>query len=260
MRFDITIPKGHPRFPVRVVLNQKTFSIFDGPNADQITWSVSLIHIINIVNSKDDPKACFVVQTDDGQSATLCAMAGDMSGTLEEIKKSWMKDIYFFQHFVTTTHVTVKQTPGDIILQKELINHEMIVQDRDNTRTRITTIIHGMNSNLKSAEEIAFVKINKEVQYETRYENELRLAERSEEQGLADELAKAKEGENCIDRMIERKELAEEENQIKNEITKEIVDVQTDTQTIITQKRIIEARKMEILRKINSRRKRLARQ
>jgi len=65
MRFDITIPNGHPRFPVRVVLNDKTITIFNGPNADKIAWSVNLKNIINIQNSKDDPKACFIVQTDD---------------------------------------------------------------------------------------------------------------------------------------------------------------------------------------------------
>jgi len=52
MREDIEVVTGeNPRFPVRVVLNNRTISIFEANHYDTIAWSVNL-HTIDRIEEK----------------------------------------------------------------------------------------------------------------------------------------------------------------------------------------------------------------
>ncbi len=104
MREDLPSPGEAPRLPVRVVLNNRTLSVFEANHYDTIAFSVNLHAIKKIELHPKDPKACFVVTTDDEKRITLCAMRGDSSDSMENIRKDWVKQIYFFRDHCRTEH------------------------------------------------------------------------------------------------------------------------------------------------------------
>ena len=106
MREDMQMPEGikKPRFPVRVVLNNMTLSVFTANHFDTITFGVNLLAIKTIENHPEDEKACFVITSDDNKRIVLCSMLSDTSDTPENIKKEWVKQIYFFKNHCHTEH------------------------------------------------------------------------------------------------------------------------------------------------------------
>ncbi len=52
--------------PVRVVLNNRTLSIFEANHFDTIAFSTNLAAIKTIQNLREDPRSCFVITTELG--------------------------------------------------------------------------------------------------------------------------------------------------------------------------------------------------
>ena len=106
MREDLPTPSGipKPRIPVRVILNNRTLSVFEAQIFDTISYSVNLLAIKTIENHPEDEKACFVITGDENKRITLCSMGSDTTDTPENIKKEWVKQIYFFKNHCHTEH------------------------------------------------------------------------------------------------------------------------------------------------------------
>jgi len=101
-REDIESPGDQPRIPVRVVLNNRTLSIFEANHFDTIAFSTNIAVIKTIQNLKADVKSCFVITTELGDRLVLCAMRGDTSDSAENIKNEWVRQIFFFRDHCQT--------------------------------------------------------------------------------------------------------------------------------------------------------------
>lgn len=77
---DLDVPLK-PHYPVRVVLNNKTFSVFTGDNYDSVYSSFDLKYV-KIMNSNDDSK-CFMLsdERDASKHVELCVLSYTLEGT-----------------------------------------------------------------------------------------------------------------------------------------------------------------------------------
>jgi len=83
----------------------------------------------------------------------------------------------------------------------------------------------------------------------------MKLATHEEEKQLDVKLEKEKEKKDCIDRILKRKEEAEDIKEIKLEVASEINHVKTDTKIVINKQREKERKKLEILKKLSKKKK-----
>jgi hypothetical protein len=87
-------PKDTPLFPVRVVLNLKTFTIFSTANYETVYKSFDLRYL-NMAISSSDPDRCFVL-SDKRDSlkkiVELCIMPQSLRPreSFEDARKSWL--------------------------------------------------------------------------------------------------------------------------------------------------------------------------
>ena len=102
MREDIQSPGEKPRFPIRAVLNNRTLSVYEANHYDTIAFAVNLQSIKSIQNYPDDVNSCFVITSDDDKRIVLCSMRGDTSASAPDIKKEWVKQIFFFKEHCQT--------------------------------------------------------------------------------------------------------------------------------------------------------------
>ncbi len=177
MREDMQTPGDKPRFPVRVVLNNRTLTVFESSHYDTVAFSVNLRSITSIEKHPDDPKACFVVNTDDNKRIVLCAMRGDSSNSAEIIKNEWVKQIFFFKDHVDAP-LEIKVFEDDDITKIKKHELQIRMEEEANARMeeeRTKTVIHSNEYKVKQADSVAINAISKELRYEALMTQEMRL-------------------------------------------------------------------------------------
>lgn len=93
---------SNPRFPIRVVLNNRTLSVFGTPTYDSVFISFDLKYVVlKGAPANEDPSGCFVAQDsrDSAKTVTLCVMpmALKASESKEHARNQWINDINFFR-------------------------------------------------------------------------------------------------------------------------------------------------------------------
>jgi len=198
MREDMNTHGEKPRFPVRVVLNNRTLTVFEASHYDTVAFSVNLKSITAIEQHPDDPKACFVINTDDNKRITLCAMRGDSSDSAENIKNEWVKQIFWFKDHIDAP-LDIKVFEDDEITKIQ--KHELQIRMEEESNARIQAkrsemAIHQNEYKVQQADSVAINAISKELRYEALMTQEMRLSEGESQKNLDLELAK--EGEKKV--------------------------------------------------------------
>jgi len=89
-----------PKYPIRVILNNETISIFTTPTYDNVYKSWDLKYV-NIKASPEDTRSCFVLsdRRDLTKKATVCIMPTALKAgqSIEDAKEEWCHDILFFR-------------------------------------------------------------------------------------------------------------------------------------------------------------------
>lgn len=87
-----------PRIPARVVLNNKTLTVFESDEYSAILFAINIANIKTIENFREDPDSCFVIQDcTNSNRITLCGFSTSPRQRPSQQKKEWVKQIYFFR-------------------------------------------------------------------------------------------------------------------------------------------------------------------
>ena len=86
-----------PRIPARVILNNKTLTVFESDDYQTIIFSMNLENLKTIENSSEDPENCFILKDCIHENRiSLCGFSSGIEKASKQ-KKEWLKQIYFFR-------------------------------------------------------------------------------------------------------------------------------------------------------------------
>jgi len=198
-----------PKYPVRVILNNKTISIFSTPSYDNVYKSWEL-NYLNILASPEDKRSCFVLSDlrDSSKKATLCIMPTALKAgqSIEKAKEEWFNDIYFFRDKCKDKNKYVDESPQ--IKQKRMeveieAKNEKFdrIKDKENEDDQ-KVIQKKVEANTK----IALQAVEKENKYEQLAMEEELMREREEENNLNVLVESERDKEACMEREIKKKQ------------------------------------------------------
>jgi len=105
------------RVPVRVVLNNKTISIYANNNMDSVYKSFFLEYMVLKKVDSDHVNSCFKVQDtrDIDHTASLCIMGDGLApgDSVASARDQWVKDIHFFKEKCQDINDLKKMTPDE---------------------------------------------------------------------------------------------------------------------------------------------------
>ena len=156
MREDLGAKGQYPRFPVRAILNNRTFTVFENNHYDTIAFSTNLNAIKSIKKHPSDEKNCFVIENDDDRRITLCAMRSDTHDSGENIKNEWVRQIYYFRDYCEQKHaIHVFTDDVSKIITHQIEEAKLEGQNEHNEFRRQQKMEDNSSYKVKQAEQIA---------------------------------------------------------------------------------------------------------
>ena len=120
--------KRKPRVPGRAILNNQTFSVYQGDDFDTLLFSAPIEFLRGVRDYKDEPESCFVVpDTRTGNRITLCSLQTERNAT--KTKADWVRGINFFKD---NCRKPIKQAPPEnpiIQMKKAALKKEEIEEE-----------------------------------------------------------------------------------------------------------------------------------
>lgn len=186
------------KVPVRVVMNNRTLTIFAGEEFD------SHLETFNILSSNfvsPDPKTaspadlgCFYINSEDGRKAHLCPFS-DSSNT--KILEEWFYDFNLFKYQCNYGH---KEQELNVKLQKRLeekiskAKEGLLEEAQEDIKKRAqVTEENKLQTQVKKTNSVALQAIQKEINLEDMIKNEEADRERKEEQEMTKKIAAEEE-------------------------------------------------------------------
>lgn len=233
------------QLPVRIVMNNKTISIFGSSDYNSVIVNFELQETI-IARSKMHPH-CFILSqgeiTDlNLRQAEICPFGMDAA---ENIYQSWMYDFNLFKYQCNTEKETidlenydaraldekykkkVSQAKVDIIQETSSLLNEKI-KNKDEK---------SLNQQLIKTNVMAMTAIQKEVSMEDYVKKEEEEREAETEKVMMDQINEEKEKQNCLLKKIQEKEKEDQYNLKFKEAESEIKRIQDQAQKQLVIKR-----------------------
>lgn len=239
--------------PVRVVMNNKTFSIFAGENYKLLKDSFDLKETL-LVPYKRDPY-CFILR-DSIKKARLCLFGVERT---KDIYNQWDYDFNLFKYQCNTKREEIKLSNSDLIevdqniekiKDKFLIDHEIELLRRNKEEE-----LESEHNILIDSNKSALIAIQKQVNIEAMIEKEERDREDKEVESLSNEIEKEKKKQESAFMKIKEKEIESQYNIQAEEINEETEELKQKAAQEIIDKRDKLKDKLLQMRKNAERRK-----
>ncbi len=197
---DFKDMKRPPRLPTRVVLNNRTISIFQADHYESIYMSFELSNLDQIQLNPIDPESCFILKDkrDPSKKITLCAMQSGKLSAEEELN-NWTDAIYLFKEkFAGKKKFVTRDGKVDAELQRrrktvEVEIREQEIERRDNERDDKKEGL--MEKQIQKVSQMAYAAVQKELKFEEMLEHEEMLRQQEEEKEMQAQVAKEEEKE-----------------------------------------------------------------
>ena len=118
-----------PRIPARVVLNNRTITVFESDDYQTIIFALNLEHLKTIENDPLDAENCFILKDCSSENKiSLCGFSNSLEKPWQQ-KKEWVKQIYFFRD---KCHDDGNLYIDEILLMKKRALEEEALEHRAN--------------------------------------------------------------------------------------------------------------------------------
>ncbi len=253
IRYDFSNLKLPPRIPSRVIMNNRTISIFEAGTYDSLlaTYYLKKLKIVKVF---EEDKRCLKIGESDEKFNVMCVMCNEDES--EQRIKKWIDDIKDFSyncHEISIKKIDIEEDPRVIKLKREImeeilknsIEKHRELEKKENEKDKIKT--------LKLAQLIALKTLEKERKFEDRLEKEERMREEKEDEEMKNEyLCEERKKANLLNIIIQKKS-ADNKNEL--ELKEKLSDIEKDLKLkiLLNRKRIM--KKINILRLAHERRK-----
>jgi len=219
-----------PRVPVRAVLNNKTFILYDNDNYDSTTYAFSLREIRMYDWPKDD-KLCFVVMNvSNTKKVTLCVIESGCKGDPKEAKEQWKEDITHFatecqtpyKPSSTQSHAKNKHEAKEECDKEENVAEKVEVSKTEKSNKMLDETVH-------ETAKLAADAVDKELKAEELDEKEEKLREEEILGDMEKKFIEEKTKEECISKAIKRKSQAQQRKAHALEVAAKINDIKQNT-------------------------------
>ena len=233
------------QIPVRVVMNNRTISVFGSSDYESVIVSFELQET-SIAPSKPHPN-CFILAqgdiTDQNiRQAELCPFGMDGG---EKLFQSWMYDFNLFKYQCKTDKETIELDNAEARalndkMQKKVGQAKIdIVDERSNL---LQEKVHlndekNINQQLMKTNVMAMTAIQKEVTLEDMVKQEEAERESQEETELLDNINEEKEKKECLLKKIEEKEKEDQYNLKAQEAAVEMQNIRANAEKQLKIKR-----------------------
>jgi hypothetical protein len=211
---------SHIQIPTRVIMNNKTLTIFAGESYDSQVQVFDL-QMTEFLSSKEHP-SCFILESG-LQRAELCPFGFDTS---DKTKDEWFDHFNLFKiqcHTVRLRHRAQWNTTDDEKLKAKIAQAKKdVLDDREQEIKRKIFVDdeQEMEKDVKQSNQIALQAIQKELDLEAMIRREEAERLKNEEIEIKKKLDEEKKKSDCLIKNIKQKE---EENQ-RNLLKRQTVD------------------------------------
>lgn len=248
------------RFPSRLVMNNKTITIYEDDSYNKLVYSFDLLHTRFIA---DKEFCCFVLR-DTIQSRKVCGFP-QSCGTVESNKfvNDWSKDFKLFkvdcnvgrQSTLISKEEEAKFLEG---LQKKIGQSSMQMESDKTKKARDQlefSQMKSINSKVTSTEKTSLKALEKEMLLEDMLKNEEKQKEDLEIAQIKKQIDDEKQKANCLDSNIKEKEFDELFAQDQREAEEEIRNIKKEAAERVEIKRNKLKKEIESMRSLAKLRK-----
>ena len=248
LRNDIPL-KTDIHFPMRIILNLQTLSIYENDNINTLFLAIKLDDIKTLKKNKD--KRCFEI-ADSVKKAVICSLPYSTKNSKKEIEK-WISDILDFKNKCKKPKKTNIMNDPNILRAISAIQQKKMEKSLRKVGYKEKSKQHKQTSiKLKMAQVIALKTLDKELKYEERMEKEELMREEKEKEDVKNEmLCEEKKKENLLKALIMKNNGKDIKDKI--ETKRKLQMIQDELKEKIFRNRKILEEKLYRLRKIHER-------
>lgn len=251
-----------PKFPVRVILNNKTLSIFSTPSYENVYKSWDL-NYLNIKTSREEARSCFVLSDlrDPTKRATLCIMPTALKAgqSIEAAKEEWYKDIFFFRDKCKDKNKFVDESPE---IKRKRIDVEVAAKEEKFDRIKNKENEDDqklIERKVEQTTKVALQAVEKETKFEQLAMEEELMREREEENSLNSAVETEREKEACMEREIKKKQKMQAMEKQKLLLEDKAEEIQKQAVLQVQDSRLRFKEKMDKLKRAAERKRKEAR-
>lgn len=251
-----------PKFPVRVILNNKTISIFTTPSYENVFKSWDL-NYLNVKISPEEARSCFVLSDlrDSTKKATLCIMptAVKENQSIEKARDEWFKDIFFFRDKCKDKNKFVEES-AEISRKRVEVEVEAKEEKYDRIREKENEDSQKkMEQKVEQTTQVAMEAVEKETKFEQLALEEELMREREEEGKLNSVVDDEQTRQQCMEREIKKKQKMQALEKQNLEIAEKAGDIQKQAVLSIQSSRLRFKEKIDRMRRAAERKRKDAR-
>lgn len=259
LREDIGNLKFPPKIPSRVILNNRTISIYESGSYESILATYNLKDLNELSPFKEEPKKCIRI-ADNIRHTVMCSMC--TNNCEDSVVQKWMDDIKQFRDGCNITPDPLPDQESDRIkdddprllavkrkLVEEDIKNAIIKRNEKETKKSDSE----KNKALKLAELIALKALDKEKKFEDRLEKEELMREKEEDEEMKNEYMIEEKKKSCILKALleQNEDQAKKENDVKEKISE--IENELKEKLVVSRKRAIN--KLKLLKLAHDRKK-----
>jgi hypothetical protein len=254
------------QLPVRVVMNNKTFAIFEGENYKSQIKTFSLENTI-FKKSVAHP-SCFVLQ-ESTKTAELCPFGCNTAGTGGVMVQEWYDDFNLFKYQCATPRDKIELNDQ---LEKDMndkLNEKMknakieLLQEREKTikQNMEKEEESKMDTVIKTTNQVALQAIQKELNLEAMIRREEADRERREESLMILKIEEEKKKSDCLMKAIKEREIENQYNVKAKEAEDEVSSIkETASQQVLIRRSQLKNQILAMRKKAQRRKAKLAQQ
>jgi len=263
---NVQVPKNKDstdtiQVPVRVIMNNRTVTIYAGEDFDTHLDSFNILTsnlISPLATAKGNDLACFWLNSEDGRTAHLCPF-GCASNT--KVVDEWRYDFNLFKYQCNYGH---KEQELNFNLQKKLegkiasAKQGLMDEAQDDVKKRAQKSEEKkLATHVTKTNAVALQAIQKEINIEEMIKNEEVERERKEEQLMNQRIEGEKDKQKCLVKAIKEKQLENQYNIRQKDTEKAVSNIKKAAAQAVVKRRadlkkLIANMKKKQLRKTNS--------
>ena len=210
--------------PARVVMNNKTISIFGGEQYDSLKDTFDLAKTVFVPSASHEN--CFLLR-DDNKKAQFCFFGSENT---KDNYNQWDYDFNLFKYQCKTPKQKANLTDEDISKINEQINDKKkeMLMDRElqMVSRQKEEEINDKEEEVAKANKIALMAVQKQINMDALLEKEEQEREEIEEENLRKEIETEKKKEECAMKKIKEREIENQYNIRAEEAEEESKEVQ----------------------------------
>jgi len=236
--------------PTRVVMNNKTLSVYAGEDYNTIKETFQLSHTTFVPSSTDS--YCFILKTT-SKKGQFCFFGSERN---KENYHQWDYDFNLFKYQCKTTRPVKNLTIDDQELNSKLNDLKQgMLMDReiDLIKRRKQEDIDEKEDEVASSNKLVLKAVQKQVNLEAMVEKEEREREEKQELDLEKEIEKEEEKQKCAMKKIKEKQIENQYNIRAEEMEQENEEMKKKAQEEITITRNKLKNKIKMMKKASER-------